>query len=300
MESSPRRRRALSTALAVLLALESVSAVAAAAVVRPAPVTHPLPAEAPAGAVLAAEATVAPAAVDPSGRAVARAADPSAADRTADAAGSTSTGSAGSAGSTGSAASVVDAAALARAASAARADARAKAAQPVAAAKDPLRAAALADAARTRTAAPRTSGTRTAARTSGFTGTNHVWIPELGISRSLVFFPCSRTRPPDNFMYRWGCSGANNVYIMGHASSVMRPLHDAYVSGRLHTGMKAYYADGSGTVRVYAVRWWKKTLPTTDAAWAWAPQSTPSMTLQTCVGSNSQYRLMVRLTEVGG
>jgi hypothetical protein len=99
-------------------------------------------------------------------------------------------------------------------------------------------------------------------------------------------------------MYRWGCSGANNVYLMGHAYSVMKPLHDAYVSGRLKVGMKAYYAGADGKVHVYAVRWWRLTRPTTDAAWAWAAQSVPSMTLQTCVGADSQWRLMVRLVEV--
>ena len=133
-----------------------------------------------------------------------------------------------------------------------------------------------------------------------FSGTNHVWIPALGINRSVQWFPCSRTRPPDNYMYRWGCSGTNNVYLMGHAYSVMKPLHDAYVSGRLKVGMKAYYAGADGKVHVYAVRWWKLTRPTTDAAWAWAAQSVPSMTLQTCVGADSQWRLMVRLVEVNG
>ena len=58
-------------------------------------------------------------------------------------------------------------------------------------------------------------------------------------------------------MYRWGCAGANNVYLMGHAHSVMKPLHDAYVSGRLREGMKVWYADSNGRVHVYAVRWWK-------------------------------------------
>jgi hypothetical protein len=62
--------------------------------------------------------------------------------------------------------------------------------------------------------------------------------------------------------------------------------------------MKVWYADGTGRVRTYAVRWWKVVLPTPDAKWAWAAQSVPSMTLQTCVGANSEYRLMVRLTEV--
>jgi hypothetical protein len=101
-------------------------------------------------------------------------------------------------------------------------------------------------------------------------------------------------------MYRWGCAGSNNVYLMGHAYGVMDGLHDAYASGRLHKGMKAYYAGGNGKVHVYTVRWWKLTRPTTDAAWAWASQNTPSMTLQTCVGATSQYRLMVRLVEIDG
>jgi hypothetical protein len=63
--------------------------------------------------------------------------------------------------------------------------------------------------------------------------------------------------------------------------------------------MKAYYADGSGRVHMYKVIWWKLTRPTTAASWAWASLSRPSMTLQTCVGSQSQYRLMVRLVRVG-
>ena len=113
-------------------------------------------------------------------------------------------------------------------------------------------------------------------------------------------FPCNRSRPPDNYMYRWGCAGANNVYLLGHAYSVFSPLHDAYVGGRLRKGMEAVYADANGRVHRYTVRWWKLVRPTTSASWAWAPQSVPSMTLQTCVGRNSQYRLMVRLVEVGG
>ena len=36
-----------------------------------------------------------------------------------------------------------------------------------------------------------------------------------------------------HYVYRWGCAGTNNVYLMGHAWGVS-PLHDAYVCGRLH------------------------------------------------------------------
>src|SRR5262249_13174748 len=117
-----------------------------------------------------------------------------------------------------------------------------------------------------------------------FHGRNRVWIPELGVNRSISAFPCSRSEPPGNLVYRWGCAGSNNVYLLGHAWGVFKALHDAYVRGRLHTGLRVWYADGRGVVRQYRVIWWRVTPPTTSASWAWAPQSRPSMTLQTCVG----------------
>jgi sortase (surface protein transpeptidase) len=133
---------------------------------------------------------------------------------------------------------------------------------------------------------------------SSFRGRNHVWIPALGVNRSISFFSCSSSAYPGDRVYRWGCAGGNNVYLFGHAHSVFKPLHDAYVRGRLAKGMKVYYADGNGKVRTYAVSWWKVTTPD-KGAWAYAGQSRPSLTLQTCVGSRSQYRLIVRLLQVG-
>jgi hypothetical protein len=137
------------------------------------------------------------------------------------------------------------------------------------------------------------------AGSASYHGRNHVWIPSLGINQAVQSFPCSRNRPPDAGVYRWGCAGHNNVYLMGHAWSTFKPLHDAYVGGRLHTRMKVMYGDGSGRVHIYSVIWWKVVKPTTAASWAWASLGTPSMTLQTCVGANSAYRLMVRLVQVG-
>ena len=143
------------------------------------------------------------------------------------------------------------------------------------------------------------SATATKPKAVTYTGRNHAWIPSLGVNQSVASFPCDRAAPPDNYVYRWGCAGGNNVYLLGHAYGVFRPLHDAYLDGRLRVGMKVYYADNSGQVQVYVVRWWKLTAPTTDASWAWAAQATPSMTLQTCMGANSRYRLIVRLVQVG-
>ncbi len=264
MDLSTRTRRLLSTALAVCLAVESVSAVAAAAATSTQP--QPQPAEAPAGPVLAVEATVAPAAQDP--------APVFSAPR-------------------GSVAIVEPLEVTVPVRAAVKAPERA--AVP---ARTPRVVKATASKAKaTASSKPRSKPAATAA---SYSGANHVWIPSLGISRSVRAFSCGRTRAPDNYMYRWGCAGANNVYLMGHASGVMAPLHNAYVRGRLRTGMKAYYAGGNGKVHVYVVKWWRLTRPTTSASWAWAAQSVPSMTLQTCVGKHSEYRLMVRLVEKRG
>ena len=125
-------------------------------------------------------------------------------------------------------------------------------------------------------------------------GRNHFWIPSLGISQPVYVYPCSRHRAPANLIYRWGCAGTNNVYILGHAYGVMKALHDAFVTGRLRVGMVAIYADGSGKIRLYRVTEWRVVSPL-EVAWAIASQQIPSMTLQTCIGANSQYRLNVRL-----
>ncbi|HET7026140.1 MAG TPA: sortase [Candidatus Limnocylindrales bacterium] len=153
-------------------------------------------------------------------------------------------------------------------------------------------------AARTSTRSTRPSTKRSAPRATAYRGTNRMWMPALGINHSVASFPCSRTTPPGLGVYRWGCAGANNVYLLAHAYAAFKPLHDAYVRGRLRTGMKVMYADAAGRVRTYAISWWRLTTPD-KGGFAYAAQSRPSMTLQTCVGAHSEYRLIVRLTEVG-
>lgn len=127
-----------------------------------------------------------------------------------------------------------------------------------------------------------------------YRGKNRMWIPALGVNRSVSFYSCSRRTALANVVYRWGCAGRNNVYLMGHAHSVFKALHDAYVRKRLKKGMQVIYADSSGRVTKYRVSFWKVVSPV-GAGWAFASQSRPSLTLQTCVGARSQYRLVVRL-----
>lgn len=132
------------------------------------------------------------------------------------------------------------------------------------------------------------------APTPKYTGKNHFWFPAFGISRAVVFFPCSRTREPDNYLYRWGCAGRNNVYLLGHAATVLRRLHDGFLAGRLHVGMLAVYADGNGRVRTYRVTTWRVVSPV-EITWQIAAQKVPSMTIQTCIGLK---RLNIRLVAI--
>ncbi len=280
MELTRGRRRALSTILAFVLAIESVSAVAAAAQVGTgrlaAPAVHPAPvaaAPAPAGRLTVAHG-LRPRLEDRAVDAVARVTLPVAAP-------------------------VV----VTTPQPASHEDRTKRADRPRARHHDQRGAGTPHPKAHPKAPHPARTPNDTKHGSSGgapsYSGRNHVWIPSLGINRSVAWFSCSRSREPDNYVYRWGCAGTNNVYLLGHAWGVFDPLHDAYVSGRLQRGMKAVYADANGKVRTYAVRWWKVVKATTSASWAWASLPTPSMTLQTCVGARSQYRLMVRLTVVG-
>jgi sortase (surface protein transpeptidase) len=132
---------------------------------------------------------------------------------------------------------------------------------------------------------------------ASYRGKNRMWFPALGINRPVYFYACSNKSYPGNVVYRWGCAGSNNVYLFAHAHSAFRPLHDAYVNGRLRKGMKVSYADAKGKVRTYKLIWWKVTTPT-KGGFAFASQSRPSLTLQTCVGAKSQYRLIVRFVQI--
>ena len=267
MEITTRRRRALSTALALFLAVESVSAVAAVAVAGRddnAGTRHVLPAAPPAGIVDAAQG--APAALAPlvaSTRIRPAGEDPDSAG-----AGPIRT---------------TTAPAAARAFAPRVAIASVNGPKPKHGSSG---------------GASGGSASHGATTSASHKGTNHFWFPGIGLNRSVSYYSCGRKSALANIVYRWGCGGTNNIYLMGHAWGVFKPLHDAYVRGRLHAGMKAYYADSNGRTHTYVVKWWKLTRPTTAAKWAWASQSVPSMTLQTCVGANSEYRVMVRLVEV--
>jgi hypothetical protein len=132
---------------------------------------------------------------------------------------------------------------------------------------------------------------------ASYNGRNRFWFPSLGINQSVSWFPCSRSTAPGNAVYRWGCAGSNNVYLMAHDFGRFYPLYKAYKNGRLRDGMLAVYNGPNGNTHYYRLSFYRVVAPDGDVGWAYASQSQPSLTLQTCVSGGAK-RLVVRFREV--
>lgn len=127
-------------------------------------------------------------------------------------------------------------------------------------------------------------------------------FPAIGLSRAVYRWGCRGGTLPD-LVVRWDCAGRNNTYLLGHAWGVFRSLHDARRDGRLRVGQAAYLVDTEGRSRRYELAW-AKIVPATyvwhgypGEVWAWNATSRRAVTLQTCWGAGSAYRLIVRFYE---
>jgi hypothetical protein len=123
-----------------------------------------------------------------------------------------------------------------------------------------------------------------------------------GMTRTVYRFGCRGGTLP-NLVMKWTCAGHGNMYLLGHAWGVFDPLRDAYRDGKLRPGQIAYWRR-EGVTRRYKVAW-VRVVPasfvyrgTPGSAWAWNATSTPSITLQTCWGRTSAYRIVVRLYRI--
>lgn len=100
-------------------------------------------------------------------------------------------------------------------------------------------------------------------------------------------------------IYRWGCGPSSNIYLLSHAWSTFKKLRQGYHSGALQVGGQVWYANAQGDVTEWRVKWIRRVtdeyLDATAGEWALNDSPTPIMTLQTCDGSQSQYRIIVRL-----
>ena len=120
-----------------------------------------------------------------------------------------------------------------------------------------------------------------------------------GLEKNVYDWGCRGGTVP-NLVLRWGCAGRNNLYLLGHASSVFNPVLDAWRDGRLRAGKLAYWTRG-GVRQTYKVAW-VRLVPSSYVwrgqsgdEWAWNATSRKAITLQTCWGTASNYRLIVRL-----
>ena len=123
---------------------------------------------------------------------------------------------------------------------------------------------------------------------------NSLVISALGINASIRTLPtCGGLI--SNYVYRWTCAGHNNLYLLGHAYGIFKPVHDGYHAGKLKAGMIALYVDSKGKVHRYRLAWVQDLpLATWGKGATWAATSGPVITLQTCDGATDAYRIIVR------
>ena len=110
-------------------------------------------------------------------------------------------------------------------------------------------------------------------------------------------------------IYRWGC-GPGNRYLLGHARASFKPLHD-FVQARGGSpalkqlvGKTATYDPTHGPKVRYRVVWARIVgiayFNRTFDEWASNATKRDSLTMQTCYGDHSQYRIIVRLERIRG
>jgi hypothetical protein len=109
-------------------------------------------------------------------------------------------------------------------------------------------------------------------------------------------------------IYRWGCSEPGNRYLLGHAHASFKPLHDFM---QAHGGSQAVkrligkiatWDPTRGPKVRYRVVWARVVglayFTRTFDHWASNATTRDSLTMQTCYGDASQYRIIVRLERI--
>jgi hypothetical protein len=139
-----------------------------------------------------------------------------------------------------------------------------------------------------------------------YTGRSHFWYPALNIDAGWSWYGCDYGGASSGLgagIYRWGCGPASNIYLLGHAWSTFKKIRLGFHSGAMQVGQPVWYSNAQGDVSQWRVKWIRRVtddyLDATAGEWALNDSPTPIMTLQTCDGSQSQYRIIVRLVPAG-
>lgn len=135
----------------------------------------------------------------------------------------------------------------------------------------------------------------------GDTGTKvgHLEVPALGINRDVFEWGCRGGDLP-NRVYHWGCPPDGNIFLLGHAASVFRPLYRAKRNNTLALGMRLYYTSRGGARTRYMLTR-LATLMVADVyteanGWIFADYQPAVVTMVTCWGPNNNQRIIARFT----
>ena len=134
--------------------------------------------------------------------------------------------------------------------------------------------------------------------TVSYHGTYHLWIPALSLSRDINDWGCNGGLIPNHVEY-WGCVPRSNLVPARPRLGRLRQDPRRLSLGALHVGLTAWYADKAENVHKYRISWIRHVrnggLRVTGAKLAMAATSGQVITLQTCDGATSAYRILVRL-----
>ena len=123
-------------------------------------------------------------------------------------------------------------------------------------------------------------------------GANWILVPRLGLSQPVGWYSdCSgRSVVPRWGVWREGCAGANNVYVMAHNPGVFTPIL------ALRPGDLVLYGDPSGRVHTYRVTF--TTIVSNTQLWPLGGLGVPSLTLQTCWTWDGTRDFIVRAVQI--
>lgn len=128
-------------------------------------------------------------------------------------------------------------------------------------------------------------------------------ISGIGLTARVYDWGCGSAVVP-NLALRWGCRTSNNQFLVGHAYGVFRPYYLAYARHLLRPGLIAVFTDAAGHATRYRLEWTRLVTSTyvwnglTGGQWAWGDTSRAALTLQTCWGSTSRYRIITRFVRI--
>ena len=145
---------------------------------------------------------------------------------------------------------------------------------------------------------PRAGDGRRPTPSSGHQGRNHVWMPALGIDRSVASYACSNALVPRQPRVPLGLRRQQQRLPLRPRRQRLQAAPRRVCPRPPAQGHEALLCRWRGHGPHVQGRRGGRSRRPTKGTWAYQSLARPSLTLQTCVGAASQYRLIVRLDRV--